>query len=353
MGIGKLFVLFVLCFYFLGCSKSGSNSGSADNDGNCNSETVNTYNDVLNKSDLFVINKDIEYLKGVDNSCKKFQSLMGSSTCKAKNIKTNETTEVNSTSLKKICEVAEKYSSPSVNSNSELPVSTPPQPLPKHDTANDVENKPESESMFCNSNTIQSFNNVIIYSLNFQEKPDKSNKILLIEKCENFKSAIGNSTCFAKNTKTGEQIEISLKNVEKWCVNENSISPTPDESIAISKLSKGLVFEIKNSKIFNSLLNSKLNVIQSGELKSKKSQISDNFCYLASKNKKIQFVEKQSLSFKYAGVVNKQMRIDSASEEISIFCSRLKTNSDISEKDLTVREFQNIFSSTIRLISAE
>lgn len=100
------------------CS-SGSDSKAVDSSGNCTQETISLNNDIKHKADMYDISKgtDLDYLKGVKDSCVKLKSIIGDKTCTAVNPKSNENVTFSFANVAGACAQAEKILSPKAESS--------------------------------------------------------------------------------------------------------------------------------------------------------------------------------------------------------------------------------------------
>lgn len=77
-----------------------------DADGNCTQTTISAYNSILHDVRMYDSTGDTDYLIGIKNNCADVKSLIGNGSCKAKNLKTEETMSISYEEIRKVCEAA-------------------------------------------------------------------------------------------------------------------------------------------------------------------------------------------------------------------------------------------------------
>jgi hypothetical protein len=118
-------------------SKDGGGSSPApqnstmDADGNCTQQTISAHNEIWNKAEMFDTTKDQSHLEGAQKACNEFNALIGSSSCRAKNVKTGAEMTLSKETNAPLCsEVNALLNPPSKTKPAPAPSSPKPSPQP-------------------------------------------------------------------------------------------------------------------------------------------------------------------------------------------------------------------------------
>ena len=191
------------------CNKSSGDAGT-DASGNCTQETIDAYNDVNHKAQMFDISQDVGYATGVQNACTKLQGLIGGRSCNATDLKTGSSTNASYANVQSTCDKAktivtgEMSSSPSSTSTS------------------------ASDSYgYCTQTAISAYNDVLNKARAFDSARTVSSAKEIQTSCARFKSVMGSKSCLAQEAASYSTQSLSYSKVDTMCVKADDIVNTP------------------------------------------------------------------------------------------------------------------------------
>lgn len=173
------------------CSKGDKGSDGISKEGNCTDATISAYNDINSKGRMYSLTLDKSYLTGLKNSCDSFKSLVGTSSCNAINLKTNETTSVSSATVEPICSKAAEILN-----------------------AKPVE---ESRIQACATGVSVPYMLIGTYVSLYATTNDTKYVTAGAQSCDDFEAAIGKELCTVINTKTSLEEYITKTSADSEC----------------------------------------------------------------------------------------------------------------------------------------